>query len=376
MRRDSYLFAYAIVILCFTISAVCGGQSVRYGAGNSKRSTPDYSMLEQNRPVVSSGQGGSKNAQKSKVNLNRATLARARESTKSGRGNLCERQLVIAGVSKDEANRIAYRGMKAFSDACEIKRELAVLCNENGKVLQHKWGDVYRVEGGMPLDNSALLHIHNHPFDEYSDWPSYADIKNAILIQLLVDEYIEQMGCKDKGAHERKVYHYIVVCSWENKPSKLIRYDENGGVFRVKHDGSEEGLSVPGFVNDASFHWGSKENRPFRSPGDLEMVWKDAKAEKEKQQRTAKAFASSAVGSLKCWCKMKSDSQSCSCKDPAPNITLPPFAPGWARCDKCNKFIGVVTMDKNGDVYVSGGNRVANEMVKDMVKKVRGKGKK
>ena len=71
----------------------------------------------------------------------------------------------------------------------------------------------------------------------------------------------------------------------------------------------------------------------------------------------------------------KSDSQSCSCKDPSPNITVAGRT-GWASCDKCNKLIGAVTVDKNGEVHVAGRNQVANEMVKDMVKEMLAKDKK
>lgn len=71
----------------------------------------------------------------------------------------------------------------------------------------------------------------------------------------------------------------------------------------------------------------------------------------------------------------KSDSSSCSCKDPSPNVTVAGRT-GWARCDKCNKLIGAVTVDKNGEVHVAGTNQVANEMVKDMVKKILTKDKK
>jgi len=126
------------------------------------------------------------------------------------------------------------------------------------------------------------------------------------------------------------------------------------------------GMEVAHLAGECTAHivWGLKklsDKKPMNA--------KHAKTAPESGQK-------SRVHGIDGYQEKESDGQCCSCKDPAPNITLPPFAPGWARCDKCNKFIGVVMMDKNGDVYVSGGNRVANEMVKDMVKKVRGKGKK
>lgn len=71
----------------------------------------------------------------------------------------------------------------------------------------------------------------------------------------------------------------------------------------------------------------------------------------------------------------KSDGQSCSCKDPSPNVTVAGRT-GWASCDKCNKLIGAVTVDKNGEVHVASRNQVANEMVKDMVKEMLAKDKK
>lgn len=71
----------------------------------------------------------------------------------------------------------------------------------------------------------------------------------------------------------------------------------------------------------------------------------------------------------------RSDNHSCSCKNPSPNVTVGGRT-GWASCNKCNKLIGAVTVDKNGEVRVTGRNQVANEMVKDMVKKTLAKDKK
>lgn len=71
----------------------------------------------------------------------------------------------------------------------------------------------------------------------------------------------------------------------------------------------------------------------------------------------------------------RSDNHSCSCKNPSPNVTVGGRT-GWASCDKCNKLIGAVTVDKNGEVRVAGRNQVANEMVKDMVKEMLAKDKK
>ena len=42
MRRGSDRFVYAILTFCLTTLTVCGGPGVRYGAGNSKRATPEY----------------------------------------------------------------------------------------------------------------------------------------------------------------------------------------------------------------------------------------------------------------------------------------------------------------------------------------------
>lgn len=60
-----------MMVSAFVILALCFVQE----EASAKPITPDYSRLEQNSPVVSSGQGGGKDAQKSATNLNKPTTA-------------------------------------------------------------------------------------------------------------------------------------------------------------------------------------------------------------------------------------------------------------------------------------------------------------
>jgi hypothetical protein len=215
----------------------------------------------------------------------------------------CETQKMI---SKKDANKIAYGKMGQFSSFCGVEKELAVLCNRNGKIQDHKIGDRNSNPGGMPLRTSTFIHMHNHPFNAYANWPSKLDVENVYRIKSMLVNFLKDQGCNQQLINERECYHYIVVCSCEGKAAQLLRYDLTA-VFLVGDDGSETVFPRPDFVDDNSLsHLWPPGHEPFRyGAKDVARV----KAELQK----GNAETSGALGAVTCWCEIMGVRGWCKC---------------------------------------------------------------
>ena len=227
----------------------------------------------------------------------------ASDEKRNLQNKFCATQKAIAKVSKEEVNKIAYQKMNDFSGACGLERELGVIYNKDGKILNYKFGDNKGVPP-MELYSTTLIHIHNHPYDKYATWPSMDDMGNVYAIQAQFKNALKKKGCDSQLVQERNCFHYIVVCSCDNKPSQLLRYDEDS-VFVVAADGKESQAPRPNFVDAPNLSW-DVGHEPFRyDQNDFEKL--------KTYLPNKNTSATSGVGSVACWCKEAGVRGWCKC---------------------------------------------------------------